>query len=64
MSLASLSFEDREVYLHIGPSSWCHLPHPECWDPCDLSDMNDIEEAIDNEFLSLLNPQSGEGDGN
>ena len=46
------------------PSSWCHLP---CWehqDPSDLSDMDDINEAIDNELLSLSNPQSGEGDGN
>ena len=46
------------------PSSQCHLPHWECWDPSHLSDMDDIDEAINNELLSLSNPQSGEGDGN
>ena len=45
-------------------SSQCCLPHWECWDPSDLSDLDDIKEAVDNELLSLLNHQSGEGDGN
>ena len=30
----------------------------------DLSDMDDINEAINNELLSLSIPWSGEGDGN
>ena len=46
------------------PSSQCHLPHWECQDPSDLSDLDDIKEAINNELLLLSNPQSGEGDGN
>ena len=46
------------------PSSQYHLPHWECQDPLDLSGLDDIEEAIDNELLLLLNPQSGEGEGN
>ena len=45
------------------PSSRCCLPHQECQDPSDLSDMDDIKESINNELLSLVNPQSGEGDG-
>ena len=31
----------------------CHLPCWECWDPSDLSDMDNINETIDNELLSL-----------
>ena len=45
-------------------SSQCHLPCWEGWDPSDLSDMEDINEAINNKLLSLLNPRSREGDGN
>ena len=45
-------------------SSLCHLPCQECWDPSDLSDLDNMEEAIDNELQSLSNPQSGDGDGN
>ena len=45
-------------------SSQCHLPCQECWDPSDLSDLDNIEEVINNELLSLPNPQSGDGDGN
>ena len=32
-------------------------------DPSDLSDLDDIEKAIDNELLLLLKPKSGEGEG-
>ena len=46
------------------PSSQCHLPCLECLDSSDWSDLDDIKEVIDNELLSLLNPQSGEGEGN
>ena len=46
------------------PSSQCHLPLLGCQDLSDLSDIDDIEEAIYNELWSLLNPQSGEGEGN
>ena len=45
-------------------SSWCHLPHLECLDPSDQSDLDDTEDVVDNELLSLSNPQSGEGKGN
>ena len=37
-------------------SSWCCLPHWECWDLSDLLDLNDIKEAVDSELLSLSNP--------
>ena len=46
------------------PSSQCHLPLLGHQDPSDLSDLDDIKEAIDNELQSLLNPWSGEGEGN
>ena len=46
------------------PSSQCHLPHLEHLDPSDWSDLDYIEEAINNELWLLLNPQSGEGEGN
>ena len=45
-------------------SSWCHLPHLECPDPPEQSNLDDIEDVVDNEFLSLLKPWSGEGEGN
>ena len=44
-------------------SQWC-LPHLEFLDPSEQSDLDDIEDVIDNELLSLLKPQSGEGEGN
>ena len=46
------------------PSSLCFLPHWECWDLSNLSDLDDMEEAIDDELQSLSNPQSREGNGN
>ena len=46
------------------PSSQCHPPHLQCLDPSDQSDLDNIEEAINNELQSLSNPQSGEGEGN
>ena len=46
-------------------SSGCCLPHLEC---LDLSEHGliwiHIEEVVDNELLSLLKPQSSEGEGN
>ena len=48
--------------MHV--SSWCLLPCLEHLDPSEWSDWDDIEDAIDNELLSLLKPQSGEGEGN
>ena len=45
-------------------SSQCCLPHLECLDPSQWSDLDDIEDAIDNEHLSLTKPWSGEGKGN
>ena len=40
------------------------LPHLECLDPSEWSDWDDIEDAVDNELLSLSKPWSGEGEGN
>ena len=48
--------------MHV--SSRCHLPCLECLDPSERSDLDDIEDVIDNELLSLLKPQSREGEGN
>ena len=45
-------------------SSRCHLPHLECLDPSEWSDLDHIEDVVDNELLSLLKPWSGEGEGN
>ena len=62
--LSILIFEDREVYLHMGPVILVLSPTLGMTGPSDLSDMDDINEAINNELLSLSNPRSGEGDGN
>ena len=42
----------------------CCLPHLECLDPSEQSDLDDIEDIVDNELLLLLKPWSGEGEGN
>ena len=44
--------------------SWCHLPHLECLDPSEQSELDDIEDIIDNKLLSLSKPRSREGKGN
>ena len=48
--------------MHV--SSQCHLPHLECLDPSEWSDLDDIEDVDNNELLSLSKPWSGEGEGN
>ena len=48
--------------MHV--SSQYHLPHLECLDLSEQSDLDDIEEVVDNELLSLSKPQSSEGKGN
>ena len=40
------------------------MPSPLSGILSDLSDLDDIKEVMDNELLSLSNPQSGEGEGN
>ena len=45
-------------------SSQCHLPHLECLDLSKQSDLDNTEDVINNKLLSLLKPQSGEGEGN
>ena len=45
-------------------SSQCCLPHLECLDLSDWSDLDGIKDVVDNELLSLLEPWSGEGEGN
>ena len=45
-------------------SSWCFLPCLECLDPSKQSDLDDIEDVVDNELLSLSKLQSREGEGN
>ena len=44
-------------------SSRCCLLHLECLDLSEQSDPDDIEEAVDNELLSLSKPWSREGKG-
>ena len=48
--------------MHV--SSQYHLPHLECLDLSEWSDLDNIKEVIDNELLSLSKPWSGEGKGN
>ena len=48
--------------MHVS-SQW-HLPHLECLDLSEQSDLDDIKDIIDNELLSLSKLQSGEGEGN
>ena len=45
-------------------SSQCHLPHLEHLDPFEQSDLDNIEDVVDNELLLLSKPWSGEGEGN
>ena len=48
--------------MHV--SSQCCLPHLECLDLSDWSDLDNIEEVVDSELQSLSNLWSGEGEGN
>ena len=45
-------------------SSRCLLPHLKHPGPSEWSNHDDMEDAIEMELLSLLNPRSSEGDGN
>ena len=45
-------------------SSQCHLPCLECLDLSEWSDLDNIEDIVNNELLSLLKPWSREGEGN
>ena len=45
-------------------SSRCCLPHLECLDPSEQSDLDDIEDVVHNELLLLSKPWSREGEGN
>ena len=44
-------------------SSLYLLPHLVCLDLSELSNWEDMEDAMDMELLSLSKPRSGEGDG-
>ena len=48
--------------MHVS-SQYC-LPRLECLDLSEQSDLDDIEQVIDNELLSLSKPWSSEGEGN
>ena len=48
--------------MHV--SSQCHLPHLEHLDLSKWSDLDDMEDIIDNQLLSLSKPCSREGKGN
>ena len=63
-SLASSSLRRGRFIFMWAPSSWCCLPLLGLWDPSDLSDLDNIKEAADNELWSLSNPWSREGEGN
>ena len=45
-------------------SSQCCLPRLEHLDPSDQSDLDEIKDVVNNEFLLLSNPWSGEVEGN
>ena len=44
-------------------SSLCCLSHLECLDPSEWSDLDNIEDVVDNELLLLSKPWSKEGEG-
>ena len=48
--------------MHV--SSQCCLSHLEHLDSSEQSDLDNIEDIIDNELLSLSKPWLREGDGN
>ena len=64
MSLVSLSLKTGRFIFIWAPSSQCLLPHLECPDPSNLSDLDDTDKVVNNELLSLSNPWSREGNGN
>ena len=45
-------------------SAGCCLPHLEHLDLSEQSDLDEIEDIVDKELLSLSKPWSGEGEGN
>ena len=45
--------------MHV--SSQCHLPCLECLDSSEWSNLDDIEDIIDNELLSISKSWSREG---
>ena len=51
-------------FIFMCASSLCCLPHLQCPKLSDWSDLDDIEDVVDNELLSLSKPWSGEGEGN
>ena len=61
--LCILIFKDGKLIFMWALASPHHLPCWGCWEPSDLSDSDDIDEAVNTELLSLSNPQSGDGEG-
>ena len=44
------------------PGSWWHWPQCWCLEPPDLLDLNETDELVDTELMSLSNPWSHEGE--
>ena len=61
--MASSSLKAGKLIFIWAPVSLHCLPHWECQEPSNLSDCDDTNEAVNTELLSLLNLQSGEGEG-
>ena len=49
------------IFIWPPDSLWC-WPQCVCLEPPDLSDLDDTDEEVDTELLSLLNPWYGEGE--
>ena len=50
-------------FIFIQVSSQCCLLHLECLDLPELSNLDNMEEVVDIELLSLSEPRFGEGKG-
>ena len=62
-SFVSSSLKTGKLILVWALVSLHHLPHQQCWEPSNLSDCDDTNEAFNTGLLLLLNLQSREGEG-
>ena len=62
-SFMSSSLKTGKFIFIWPPISLQHWLWCECLEPPDLSDLDDTDEEVDTELWSLLNPWSGECEG-
>ena len=61
-SFVSLSLKTGRLIFIWPPSSLWHQPQCKCLEPPDLSDLDDTNEDVDTELLSLSNLTSSDGE--